>query len=119
MCVQVRRLLFCSLNVLVTNAPHIQLLGGIVLATVSVAVQFTARPFINDSLDLLVCGLWINNGMCFVNLLLHQECTTGLCIVFYISCGICFLDGNLNLTHPRTYNALGTILLVRPQYADL
>ena len=60
--------MFCGANVLVVKRAHIQLLGGIVLATVSVAVQFTARPFINDSLDLLVCDCWIKDTTCFVHL---------------------------------------------------
>ena len=52
---------FSSFAVLVSRTPHFQLLGGVVLATVGVAVQFTARPFINFSLNILVLGLWIND----------------------------------------------------------
>ena len=49
-----RRLLFCGLNVLLSKNPHLQLLCGVVLAALVVAVQFASRPFINLSLDLLV-----------------------------------------------------------------
>ena len=68
--------MFCFVQVVLFETPHLQSIAGIIVAASSAVLQFTARPFQNGTLDLL-------------------DCTAMATIIAYIACGLAFLDSRM------------------------
>ena len=64
-----RRFFFCVLAVLAHESPYLQVIGGLLVAAWSMILQWAARPFNNDSIDLL-------------------DCFSMLVVFFYLCCGL-------------------------------
>ena len=73
----VRRFMFCLVQVVFVEAPHLQCIAGIIVAASSAVLQFSARPFQNGTLDLL-------------------DCTAMTTITVYIACGLALEDLQMN-----------------------
>ena len=82
--------MFCALAVLLQNYPQIQVIAGLTFTMCCAILQFTARPFLNDTLDVL-------------------DCFSMVSIFLYLCCGLCFQDKSL-ANHANPHH--GTYLLL-------